>query len=166
MNNKAIDTANIIYNTAISTGINNLVASFIVSQAAHETGGFTSDLFNRANNAFGMTVPKLRKSPFIIAADKKQPDGSGNYAKYLNVQDSTKDLIHWFTYNGITLNTITSPEQYANVLKSKGYYGDTVQNYLSGLKTYLAKFNGLLKNHSSLIIIYIIAVVFLLFILK
>jgi len=162
MTENQISFANRIFNAALNSGVNENVSHFITEQSAHETNGFQSSLFKRANNAFGMTVPSVRKSPFIIGKDSIQPDGNMNYAKYANIEDSTKDLIHWFTFNHISLNNISNREQYANILKSKGYYGDSLTNYLNGLKTYSLRLAGLLKKSSAILpILFLFAIVLL-----
>ena len=130
----------IVYNTARANGLGDVVSKLIVSQATHESGNFSSSLFKRANNAFGMTIPRKRKSPYITGSAGQQPDGPGNYAKYDSLQDSVLDLIHWHKYNRTDWTKIEGPATYAAYLKSKGYYGDTQQNYQSRLYEY---FKGL-----------------------
>lgn len=160
MNDRIKNIANRIYNTAINEGVNPLVSSFIVSQSGHETFGFSSMLFQRANNAFGMTVPNKRKSPYILGADKKQPDGNSIYAKYSDIEDSVKDLIHWFKYNKINLNDIKTLDEYATILKSKGYYGANYNVYINGMKLYFNQFVSFLKQNN-LPIMFLIGILLL-----
>ena len=122
-------------------GLPPVLASLLVAQAAHETGNFTSNLFRSFNNAFGyMYVPgALYQVGAGSLADNGQP-----IAKYNSIEDSTKEVIDWI-YRRVAdgkfpkdLTTITNPNQYAELLKNAGYYGDTVSNYAAGLRKFFA----------------------------
>jgi len=139
-------TENIIYQAAKAKGLPDLLSAFIVAQAKHETGNFSSNAFKQFNNAFGYTYSgsKYQTGKGLIA-DNGQP-----VAAYANVKDSTFEIADWIGRRiaegkfPIDLNTITTPEQYAQLLKSANYYGDTVSNYSNGLRYW---FNALdLKN--------------------
>ena len=53
------------------------------------------------------------------------------HAKFDSVDDSIKDLMLWLGYNKVNIGG--DPEQYAKILKSKGYYTDDVDNYALGI---------------------------------
>lgn len=140
------DYSNRIYNTAIKgtptnpQGLPPFLALLLVSQAKHETGDFSSNAFVQDNNAFGYSyVPGAQwQAGAGIIADNGQP-----VAKYASLENSVGELIDWI-YRRVkegkfpaNLNTITSPQQYAQLLKDAGYYGDTVQNYTAGLVRWL-----------------------------
>jgi flagellum-specific peptidoglycan hydrolase FlgJ len=123
----------------MQAGIPDALSRLMVAQAAHETGDFTSNFFKRYNNAFGYSYVKGAKwqlpEPGTIA------DNGLPIAAYASVENSTMEVVDWIKRRVNegkfpALNTITSPEQYAQLLKSAGYYGDTVSNYLRGLKRY------------------------------
>lgn len=119
-------------------GVPDAVARLMVAQARHETGDFTSNLFRRYNNAFGYAYyapSNYQTGPGSIA------DNGQAIAAYRSVEDSTNEVIDWL-YRRVRqgrfpdLNTISTPEQYAAALKAAAYYGDTVENYLRGLKRF------------------------------
>ena len=134
-----------IFYAAKQTGLTDDQARIIVAQAQHESGNFTSPLFQSDNNLFGMKMPSKRDKTFIAgpSARIRKSEGSTPYASYKNVSDSTKDLIlSWHKAINTDWSKIQTPEQYAAYLKSKGYYGDTLANYTNALKSNFAK----LKN--------------------
>lgn len=118
-------------------GVPPILADLLVAQSKHETGDYTSRAFTLDNNAFGYTYVsggRWQIGPGIIA-DNGEP-----VAKYASIEDSTAEIVDWI-YRRINegtfpanLGDITTPERYAQLLKDAGYYGDTVSNYLRGLK--------------------------------
>jgi hypothetical protein len=125
----------IIYQTALSSGIPQPLALLIVAQSKHETGDYTSNAFTLFKNAFGYAyVPGalLQVGPGLVA-DNGQP-----VAAYASVADSAKEMVNWI-FRRVNegrfpdLTTITDPDQYAQLLKNCGYYGDSVSNYTAGI---------------------------------
>jgi len=101
---------------------------FVFAQAYHETGGFTSNIFKMNNNMFGMKYPTKRPTTAI-----GQLNG---YALYNNTTDSIRDLLLWFHQFG-TIPNFQTVEEYATYLKEKGYYEDSLQNYIAGMNNAL-----------------------------
>jgi len=126
-------------------GVPPVLADLIVAQAKHETGNFSSRAFLQDNNAFGYSYVAgayWQIGPGIIA-DNGQP-----VARYASIEDSTAEIVDWI-YRRIAegkfpanLNDITTPDQYARLLKGAGYYGDTVSNYLEGLRRWFVLNTG------------------------
>lgn len=138
----------IVYNAARSGtpshpgGVPDPLAALLVAQAKHETGDFSSNAFRTGNNAFGYSyfpTSDWQKGPGLIA-DNGQP-----IATYSNVGDSTREIVDWIyrrVKEGVfpgDLSIITTPEQYAVLLKKAGFYGDSVTNYTNGLIRYFVK---------------------------
>lgn len=104
-------------------------APFIYAQMAHETGGFKSELALKYNNFGGIT----QTTPNGL----DQPDGSNYYMNF-----SSPDTFAEYYGNYLSLYAedgiydATTIEQYANALKHGGYYGDTVENYTAGMKSF------------------------------
>jgi len=102
---------------------------YITAQAMHETGVFTSPLFLKYNNAFGMKQPVQRNTL------SKGITESG-YASYETVEDSIKDLQLW-------LDAKQAPEQfesadaYVEYIKSKGYFEATLNSYKKAVNKHL-----------------------------
>ena len=131
----------IIYETATADGMPDPLAVFIVAQARHETGNYSSRFFTVGNNAFGYSYYPGSKWQL----DKGGPlaDNGIPIAQYANIQNSVHELTDWIKRRQAQgkfpadLGTITTPEQYAQLLKNAGYYGDTVANYTAGLIRWL-----------------------------
>jgi len=142
-----MDIADRIFNQATrgtnyNPGLPNTLAALLVAQSQHETGNYTSNFFRNYNNAFGYAYypgSLYQNGPGTIA------DNGKPIASYASVEDSTKELIDWI-YRRVkegkfpaNLATITEPDQYAALLKSAGYFGDTLQTYTNGLKYYFTR---------------------------
>lgn len=108
-------------------------AKILTAQAMHETGIFSDDKYQDANNAFGMKYPKERET----LATGETPNG---YAIYDNIEDSIKDLLLWFEAKEL-------PPVYGDVMvycqqiREKGYYTAPFLLYASSVKKH---FNTLL----------------------
>ena len=60
-----------------------------------------------------------------------------NYAIYDSPNDSIEDYILWWDYhtrNGVTKET---PEDIIYFMKQKGYFEDSYENYLNGVKRWM-----------------------------
>lgn len=140
----------VIYSTAIGGGMPPILAALMVAQAAHETGNFTSRFFKEYNNAFGYSYAgsKYQLGPGPLA-DNQQP-----IARYASVQDSTLEIVAWIKRRQqegkfpSDLSAITSPDQYAGLLKAAGYYGDTLANYAAGLKRYYTAVMEMIRENA------------------
>jgi len=90
--------------------------------AAHESAEFSSVVFTRNNNAFGMRMPEIRKT---VAVGDVDSDG---YANYNSVPDSIKDFYLWFDYHQFNLRTHTLNET-IQFMKEKKYFGASFIKY-------------------------------------
>lgn len=97
----------------------------ITAQAAHETAGFTSDVFVNANNMFGMREHKRK----IIG---KLKDLYHGYTTYSNTESSVNDLVDLCRRRRIVY-ALEDIVKYSALLKEKGYYEDTAENYTAAL---------------------------------
>lgn len=101
-----------------------------------ETGNFTSELFRKANNLFGMGVPSVRRS---LRSGEYTASDAGNirkFSKYNTTADSVKDLVLYmqsFSYP----NTFTTVADLVYFMKSKKYFELDADKYLAGVKRYL-----------------------------
>jgi len=132
----------IIYSAAKKNGIPDRLALFIVAQAKHETNNFSSNVFKSCKNAFGY---KYVGQYLSSGACTGSPEGN-SYAAYATVNNSVKELCLWISRRQLDgkfpqdLTQIKTLDQYAQLLKLSGYYGDSISNYLAGL-TYWFKEN-------------------------
>lgn len=101
--------------------------------AQFETANFTSRIFKENRNAFGMTVPKVR--PFLGSSSDIFHEGLA-VAKYSSTYQSAKDFIEYLKYFNYPTN-INTIEEFVKTMKAKGYFSDSLDNYLKGVKKYL-----------------------------
>jgi uncharacterized FlgJ-related protein len=112
---------------------------FLLSQAAHETGDFDSRIFNTHNNASGIT---WANKPYQLNATKGSPlpeDKRYFYAKFKSLDDWAKDYIRIL---GTSAKSSATLSEFAQKLKTRKYYTDTVANYAKALKYH---YNELIK---------------------
>lgn len=149
----------VVYKTAVSDGIPDPLAAFLVDQSRHETGNYSSHAFVDYNNAFGYSyVPggKWQAGPGSIA-DNGQP-----LATYNSVEDSTHEITDWIKRRVNEgrfpdLETIQTRDQYATLLKNAGYYGDSVQNYTAGLYRWASDNYGAISLSGVAVLIALVA---------
>jgi hypothetical protein len=148
MTPKQIDQ--IIYDTAISQGYNTESARYVVAQARLESANYTSNVFKNNNNLFGMSyagqnlATKGTIKPVNERDAKCRKTGicanANYYAKYADVKDAIIDRL--VRYGGRTINQVTpkmlkdstTPEQYARLLKLRGYYTASQTQYAKLLR--------------------------------
>lgn len=111
------------------------MASLIEAMAKHESGNYSNRLSREYYNIFSMGFPRIR--PALNIGSSKAFDSQGkepsNWSVYSSYDMAIKDLILWFEYTKFPTN-LTTPFQFARELKSRGYYTDSFDNYLEGLK--------------------------------
>jgi hypothetical protein len=147
-----------IYNAALSKGFTPTSAKFLVAQARHETGNYTSNVFKLNNNLFGM---KFANQPLATKGSPAPSSEVGVYAKYNSPADSIKDQVDRYfvkTMGGVTfeeLKASQTPLEYATNLKKRGYFTDTIQNYVSGIERALLRIQVMdivKKNYGKIIL--------------
>jgi uncharacterized FlgJ-related protein len=133
-----VNNEQIIFNAAVDKGVPKEIAVMIVEQAKVESANFTSHVFQTDNNAFGMKMPKVRKTTYIAGPSTivMTAEGSTPYAHYNSLEDSAKDLVSWLEFQGIDFSKIKNDEDYTAFLNSKGYYGISQDSYLAAMRRY------------------------------
>lgn len=142
-----------IYNSAVKEGFTPTSAKFIVAQARLESGHYNSDIFKNNNNSFGMKYveqPLATKGSIAPYSERSSSckvnsvcSNGDYYARYRTVEDSIKDVIernYNKTRSGVTpeqLKNAKTPEEFASLLKKRGYYGATESSYASNIKSIL-----------------------------
>jgi hypothetical protein len=124
--------------TPYNPGLPAALASLVVGQSGHETGGWTSDFFVDDNNAFGYA--RYDGSLYQIGGGGTADNGAP-IGKYASIEDSTKEMVDylWRRYHKgqfPALDTIKTPEQYADLLKKVGYYQAPESVYLAGIRRF------------------------------
>ena len=148
MTNQEIDQ--IMYNTAISEGFTPTAAKYVVAQARYESADYSSNVFKLNNNTSGMKYigqPLATRGTPAPAKEQKCGGGcnSDYYAKFKTIQDSASDKIsrnYNLTIRGVApsqLKNAKSPEEFAHLLKLRGYYGSAETTYALGIRAKLLK---------------------------
>jgi len=123
----------IVYGLLIDNGFFPQTARFITAQAAHETGNFTSAIFRKNNNCFGMKLPKIRKT---LAISERH-----GHAVYETLADCVGDF--WLYYKYVNLPDLwKDAETYITALKNKSYFEDKLDTYIQGVKKFYKLYFG------------------------
>ena len=156
----------IIYDTAISEGFTPTAAKLVVAQARFESADYSSNVFKKNFNTSGMKYigqPLATRGTAAPANEQRCGGGcdSDYYAKFRSVEDSAKDKIsrlYNITMRGVTpqqLKNVTSADEFANLLKKRGYYGAPENQYANGLRAKLLRIQVVefvSKNKNTLLI--------------
>jgi hypothetical protein len=94
-----------------------------------ETGTWTSDLYKKYNNCFGMKMPKTRNTTAIT------PTPTG-FASYNSASDSVKDIILYLKNFNYPLD-FENVESLVTYMKKVGYFEEPYDQYLAGVKSRL-----------------------------
>jgi hypothetical protein len=153
----------IIYDVAIAEGFTPTAAKFVVAQARFESANYSSNVFNTNNNTSGMKYigqPLATRGTLAPPAERTSTCRNGGkcvnsdyYAKFESVADSANDVIsrlYNITKGGITpqqLKNAKTPEEFAQLLKARGYYGESkgqspaqsVNEYAAGIRSLLRR---------------------------
>lgn len=143
----------------MADGLPEALAVLIVAQAAHETNGFTSNVFLTCKNAFGYkwVGQSTAAGPCLSSPELD------SYAGYATLEDSVHEITAWIRRRAASgafpadLSSIATPDYYAQLLKSAGYYGDTVENYTQGLVYWLGQVTAKLNTETVSIILLLLA---------
>ena len=111
-------------------GYSNQVFNYMFCQSMLETANFSSEIFRKNNNCFGMKKPKLR--PNLVIGENL------GHAVYSSKLDSWIDLFIRHNYFGISMAAKRDVNKYAQFLIISNYAEDS---------DYVDKINTLYKNY-------------------
>lgn len=137
-----VDVHNKIYQTALSDGMPQNIAHYMVAQAIVETGNFTHRFFKVGNNAFGYSYYKGSKYQIAPGdkADNKQP-----IAQYRTIEDSVHEVTSWIKRRQAEkklpsdLTTITTPYMYGSLMNIAKYGGLSPSHYGNAIQAAIKK---------------------------
>jgi len=104
---------------------NSFALRLVTAVAMHETNIFKSAIFRSNNNAFGMKMPQVRQTTAVMEQN--------GYAMYNSVLASIEDFELWFNFHKKPVVLFKSESELVNFMKSKGYFEDTLENYLTAV---------------------------------
>ena len=131
-----------IYEAALSEGFSPTAAKLIVAQARVESADYTSSVFAKNNNLFGM---KFNNQPLATKGSPAPKSEGDFYAKYRTPAESTKDLVgrlYKTSRKGVgfdQLKNVKDSTEFANKLKQRDYFGITAEQYAKALQSKLNK---------------------------
>lgn len=157
MNANASGISQQIYNAAVNgtpsnpQGLPDNMATFLVGQAANETGGFTSAFFLNNNNCFGYSCNP--SSSWQNGCSSGNADNGVQVGNYNSIEDSVGELVdYWFRRAAdgkggcpSDLTTISSADQYASILSAAGYYTSSETNYASNISAWVNKLGNFFR---------------------
>lgn len=140
----------LIQGNSVNQGLPDILAEIVVGQSAHETNGWTSNFFINNNNCFGYScVPGAKWQDGCSAGKADNGQKVGNYN---TIEDSCQEMVDWIYRRQnegkfpSDLESITTSDQYTQLLKDNGYYGDSFANYSTDVKKWLSKIGNFLKR--------------------
>jgi hypothetical protein len=105
-------------------GFSAKMAKLITSQAAHETGNFSSKIFKENNNLFGMKLAKKRRT---LAIGEQY-----GHAKFKSIEDSVKDYKIYHKELGYN-NEYPDIMEFVKALVQKNYFEANPDEYTKGV---------------------------------
>ena len=125
--------AKVLFDTLLDRGFSFIQAEYITAQAAHETGNFTSPVFLRNNNPFGMKYGSLRE---MDALPDRDLDG---YANYKDLNQAVNDFFLYYKYFNYR-ESYPDLESYIVALKERGYFEADLSAYLKSVQWFYKKY--------------------------
>jgi len=135
------ELANTVITTAMTHGMPLQLSKLLACQSAFETENWTSNAFKKSNNGFG--YKHVDGAKLQLPKPSVHSTESDFYAAYANFEDSIYEICLWIgrrqkqTKFPQDLVSIQTPEQYASLLKSCGYFGGKEEDYAEGIANYL-----------------------------
>ncbi len=117
----------------VDNGISPEFTEILIAQASMESGNFSSRLFVKWNNAFGMRHPTVRQTTSIGAF--ASAEGRTGYASYDSIEDSALDMVLYLRARRIPEYVKVKP--YIIHLKKKGYFEDSLKRYTKAVESYV-----------------------------
>jgi len=92
--------------------------------AKMETAGFTSELYRRAYNPWGMRQAKVRThtQTWVIST------ANGIFAAYSTLDNAARDIIHYMDSVGFP-ESVDGLRTFIQILKAKGYFVEPADFY-------------------------------------
>lgn len=133
---ESVNTQILIESLLQKHGLNQVLSRYAVSQSAHETANFTSNIFKSNNNAFGMKYAKQ-----ITAQGEKN-----GYAYYISLENSVIDFVAWYSRHRNSIISlpliILSLTDYVKFFKNNKYFEAAESEYLNGCQYFYNLYYG------------------------
>ncbi|MBA7533005.1 hypothetical protein ES705_25240 [subsurface metagenome] len=106
-------------------------AKYAVAVSAFETSNWTSRIYQRNHNLFGMKLPQLRKTTAIGENYK--------HAKYKSNEQSVFDFVYYLDHFNYP-RYFNSLFHFVSYMKSKGYFEASLSDYYTGVQIMYRKY--------------------------
>lgn len=107
-------------------GYSREMSRYIAAVSRHETGNYSSAVFRRSKNMFGMKFPRLRQT---LAVDE---DASG-YAVYSSAANSVRDMVLYLESHAYP-HSFPSARDLVVEMKRKKYFEADLSEYIEGVE--------------------------------
>ena len=130
-----------VISVATTNGMPMQLSRLMACQSAFETGNFTDHAFIQSNNGFG--YKHVQGASLQLSTPAVHSTESDYYAAYPSFENSIIEVCKWIGRRQKEnkfpqdLLKIQTPDQYATLLKSCGYYGGLEKDYANGIAGYL-----------------------------
>ena len=106
----------------------NLMKPLIIAQSKVESANYTSDLFLRSNNAFGMKNAVAR-------TQLGKPEPGTDYRKYSSLDESINDFVLYL--NAVNFPTVFDVNTYVRELKKRNYFESSQSDYINAMNSWI-----------------------------
>lgn len=105
------------------------IKDLVIAQSKVESANYTSALYKRAFNAFGMkNATKRKQLGYHVTGDP--------YRHYVNLDQSIRDFLLYLDYVNFPSN-VSGPLEYAKELKRRGYFESDLSDYVKAIQSWL-----------------------------
>lgn len=104
---------------------------FIMAVAYHETGGFTSNVWRKASNGFGMR-PAVTWKQWRVGIYGSNGAGGGGYASYVTPWESVRDYMTWCDMHNLSW---VSGGYWIEQMQEAGYFEASFEGYWNGVQS-------------------------------
>jgi len=109
----------------------NHLMNYWLAVSKMETGGFTSSLFLRFNNPWGMKFPRQR----VNTVSGQTGEG---WATYSHIDNAARDIILWMDAKRFRTD-VKSLEAFVTEMKANGYFEEPYAEYLKLVKAWITR---------------------------
>lgn len=144
-------------------GLTGVKLQHTMTQGAHESDGYNSKVFISDNNPTGIKYIGKPLTQINAKRGTLSPEGN-HYAHFASLDDWARDYIRILSKAKSNPLAATDTADFAKRLKAAGYYTDTVENYVNGLKAWGKKMgtivSPMIDNGTLLTLFAVVAIVF------
>jgi uncharacterized FlgJ-related protein len=128
-----------IMSILLENGYDSLFSTFVVAQAMHETGLFSSPVFYENMNLFGMKMPRKRVT-YAIGVNR-------GHAVYNSYEECIQDYVIYL--QTVSIKHAKDPVEFVRQLHKKKYFTDKLENYKRAVVAHHKKLKEILENNEN-----------------